>query len=343
MTGLSSRRGRKAAPFCGPTMKLMIRTRAAVLSALLSTGIALAGGEGWNTDFEAAKKEAAASDKSLLVDFTGSDWCPSCIEMESKIFSQDAFKTGVKDKFVLMKVDLPENESKLPAAILKQNKQLKAIYPFEVYPSLFLMDAEGRPFAVTTYEQISPAAYVKHLDELYEIRKVRDEGFARAEKSEGVAKAKALLSALNAVRSGVTFPPADHSDEIIAKFYPGLEDQIKKADPADETGFAKRSESKSRLNQIQNDVNGFASKQDLDGALGVVDKSLKEGGLEPDDTQKVALLKGLILADQGKFAEASSAVEEARKIAPNSELVPKIEEIGRALSAKKAGSGGVEQ
>ncbi|HIX20459.1 MAG TPA: thioredoxin family protein, partial [Candidatus Akkermansia intestinigallinarum] len=33
----------------------------------------------WLTDLEAAKKQAAAENKAILVDFTGSDWCGYCI------------------------------------------------------------------------------------------------------------------------------------------------------------------------------------------------------------------------------------------------------------------------
>ncbi|MEC9331981.1 MAG: thioredoxin family protein, partial [Verrucomicrobiota bacterium] len=32
--------------------------------------------EGWLVDFEKAKAQAAKEGKSLLMEFTGSDWCP---------------------------------------------------------------------------------------------------------------------------------------------------------------------------------------------------------------------------------------------------------------------------
>ena len=37
---------------------------------------------GWMTDFAAAQKLAKETKKPMLVDFTGSDWCPWCIRLD---------------------------------------------------------------------------------------------------------------------------------------------------------------------------------------------------------------------------------------------------------------------
>ena len=68
------------------------------LVALLSGGVALAGGEGWSNDYAASCKQAAEAKKDLLIDFTGSDWCGWCIKLNKEVFSHDEFKAGVKDK-----------------------------------------------------------------------------------------------------------------------------------------------------------------------------------------------------------------------------------------------------
>lgn len=61
----------------------LLSVSGAVLMALHST--VFAGGEGWVSDFAAAKKEAAESKKDLLVDFTGSDWCGWCIKLVDEV------------------------------------------------------------------------------------------------------------------------------------------------------------------------------------------------------------------------------------------------------------------
>lgn len=314
-------------------MKFMIQTRAALLAALLSTGIAFAGGEGWTSDFEAAKKQAATSNKSLLIDFTGSDWCGWCIKLNEEVFQKDLFKEGVKDKFVLVEIDFPQDKSKMSEATIKQNEQLSEKYAVQGFPTILLADAEGRPFASTGYEPGGPESYVKHLDSLLEKKKARDEGFAAAEKAEGVAKAKALIGVLDAM---------ELDEALVSNFYENTVEQIKKSDPSDETGYSKKLAAKERMMKFEAELNSFAEKQDFAGALGVVDKTLKDGGLSAEESQKVILMRGLIFAEQGKFDDAIKSVDEARKLAPESEVAGQIDQLKKQLETMKAHGGAGE-
>jgi hypothetical protein len=54
-------------------MKMRMLIVLGLLVGLLGS-TAIAGGEGWTDDWEAAKKQAAEEGKDLLIDFTGSDW-----------------------------------------------------------------------------------------------------------------------------------------------------------------------------------------------------------------------------------------------------------------------------
>jgi thioredoxin-related protein len=307
-------------------MKLMTHTRAALLS-LLCTGISFAAGEGWSTNYEAAKKEAAGSKKSLLIDFTGSDWCGWCIKLNDEVFKHDTFKNGVKDKFVLLELDYPQDKSGQSEELQKQNEELAKKYVVQGFPTILLTDEEGRPFAATGYEPGGPGEYVKHLDTLLEKRKARDEGFAAAEKLEGAAKAKALVGVLEGM---------ELSDTMVSGFYVSTVDAIKKADPGDSTGFVKKHAAKERLTKFEGDLNALAEKQDFDGALALIDKTIKEGGMEPEDTQRVTLMRGLVFAEQGKFDEAIKAVDEAKKIAPESEAAVQMDGLKKQLEAMKA-------
>jgi len=42
----------------------------------------------WQTDFNQAAQQAAQEHKYVLLDFTGSDWCPWCIKMDKEVFNQ---------------------------------------------------------------------------------------------------------------------------------------------------------------------------------------------------------------------------------------------------------------
>ncbi len=307
-------------------MKTMMRTGAALV-AMFCSGLAFAGGEGWTPDFAAAQKEASGSNKDLLVDFTGSDWCGWCIKLNKEVFSHDPFKEGVKDKFVLVELDYPKDKSKLSEATLKQNKELGEKYAIKGYPTILLCDAGGKPYAATGYEAGGPEKYVEHLDKLRKNKATRDAAFASAAKLDGVEKAKALVGALTAM--GL-------EDTMVSNFYGDVVEQIKASDSKDETGFAKKAAAKERLETFQKELGGFAQKRDFDGALGVVDKTLKEGGFETEETQQLMATRATIFAQQKKFDEALKALDEAKAFAPDSRLASGLDTFKKRLEEAKS-------
>ena len=119
----------------------------------------------WLTDFEAAKKTAAEKKLPILADFSGSDWCGWCIKLDKEVFSQNEFKDFAKDNFILFLADFPRKKQQSDK-IKKQNDGLSKKYAIEGFPTILLMDAEGRVLARTGYERGGAAAYVAHLKKL---------------------------------------------------------------------------------------------------------------------------------------------------------------------------------
>ena len=300
---------------------------AAAFAASLGFTSAFAGGEGWTHDFAAAKKQAADEKKDLLMDFTGSDWCGWCIKLNDEVFKHEPFKTGVKDKFVLVELDYPQDKSKLSEDTIKQNEELQEKYAIQGFPTLLLCDASGKPFARTGYQEGGPEKYVTHLDELRAKKDVRDKALAEAGKAEGPAKAKALVSALDAM---------ELEDAVVANFYPEVIDQIKAADPKDETGFAKKIEEKQKFAKWESELQGFAQKQDMEGALAFVEKSAAD--FTGESKQKVLATKAGILAQSQKFDESLKALAEAKAAAPDREIAPQLDAFKERIEEMKAGA-----
>lgn len=120
----------------------MIRSFIAVLLAL----VPMAGwADGWLEDFEAAKKASAASGKPILVDVTGSDWCPPCQQMEAEVFARKDFLPAASARYVLLRLDFPRQTAQAEKT-RAQNQQLAERYPFEGFPTFMLMDAQGLLF-----------------------------------------------------------------------------------------------------------------------------------------------------------------------------------------------------
>src|SRR5438067_12573614 len=84
----------------------------------------------WRSDYDKALADAKASNKYVLLDFNGSDWCPPCIEMKKVAFSKPAFLAYASKNLILVDVDSPQGK-KLPAGVTKQNDRLAKQYDIE--------------------------------------------------------------------------------------------------------------------------------------------------------------------------------------------------------------------
>ncbi|TAE78116.1 MAG: DUF255 domain-containing protein [Verrucomicrobia bacterium] len=119
--------------------------------------------EGWSTDLEQAFAQAKKEKKSVLVEFTGSDWCPPCIAMRKNVFSQKDFVQAASKKFVLVELDFPEGDEKLKA----KNEPYAEKYKIEGFPTVILFDAEGKEFSrFFASEYPKTDLFLKHLDEV---------------------------------------------------------------------------------------------------------------------------------------------------------------------------------
>ena len=136
-----------------------------LITALTAGAAAQAPNHQWLTDFEAAKKTAAEKKLPILADFSGSDWCGWCIKLDKEVFSQKEFKEFARDNLVLFMADFPR-AAKQDAKTKQQNAELMKKHAVAGFPTVLLMDAEGKVFARTGYERGGASAYVEHLKKL---------------------------------------------------------------------------------------------------------------------------------------------------------------------------------
>ena len=112
-------------------------------SAPASATEADAGLPAWGTDFEAAKKRAAAEKKPILMYFTGSDWCIWCKRLHADVLDLPEFKKFSDEKLVLLELDFPQ-EKQLPAELKKQNDKLAAEFDVDGYPCTVVLEPDGK-------------------------------------------------------------------------------------------------------------------------------------------------------------------------------------------------------
>ncbi|QJE97143.1 thioredoxin family protein [Luteolibacter luteus] len=306
-----------------PAIPLLPRV-AAILALAVSSVVAA----DWSSDYEAARKQAATEKKDLLIDFTGSDWCTWCIKLRQEVFEQAPFEAGVKDRYLLVELDYPKDKSRLTEAVAKQNEELLKKYPIKSYPSILLCDADGKPFAVTGYQPGGPEAYLKHLEELQARKVARDKGLADAGSKTGVEKAKLLIGTLEGMQL---------SPEMLSSWYGDVATQIKEADPADETGFAKREATQAAFAGYMTKLMELRAKQDLEAVAKLVEETLANPLVKGEVRTQVYGHHAGTLAYAGKKDEAIKVLQTAVKD-PDAEPGRKeLEDFIKILEREKAG------
>jgi thioredoxin-related protein len=118
----------------------------AVVSLVLGLHAAVAGDAGWLTNYKQALEVAAKENRIILLDFTGSDWCPPCMKLHEDIFAQPAFAAYAKDNLVAVELDFPRRKE-LDPAVAAQNKDLAEKFNVEGFPTLILLSPEGKELA----------------------------------------------------------------------------------------------------------------------------------------------------------------------------------------------------
>lgn len=96
----------------------------------------------WLTDIESGVAQAKKENKAVMVEFTGSDWCPPCIEMNKKVFSQSSFTKAAEKNYVLVVIDIPKKDK----ALSEKNTKVLAKYKVEGVPTVVLFDKDGKEF-----------------------------------------------------------------------------------------------------------------------------------------------------------------------------------------------------
>lgn len=139
-------------------------------SGLLAVAIGLCttwsfAGTSWETDFGAASKTAKASNRYMLLDFSGSDWCGWCIRLDKEVFRKKEFKNYAKKNLVCVLVDFPRRKP-LRKRVAEQNKKLAAKYKVRGYPTVIVLSPGGDTVAQTGYRKGGAKEYVKHLGSL---------------------------------------------------------------------------------------------------------------------------------------------------------------------------------
>lgn len=274
--------------------------------AMLMTSIttAQAAHEDWETDFNKAKEIATKEKKDMLVNFSGSDWCGWCIKLDKEVFAHDAFLKEAKKNFVLVVLDFPnkpENKAKIPEDLQKLNNKVKTEFAVTGFPSVFLTDSKGVPYAKTGYQAGGPEKYITHLAEKREAAAKVATLLKEAAELKGLKRAKALDAALT------TMDPA-----IAASAYKDLPAEIIELDKNNKAGL----KNKYLIGQKLAAAKLLIRARKLDEANAAYNKIILEMKPTGDNLQQVWLDKGTTYLAKKDKGSAGVCLQAALAAAP---------------------------
>jgi thioredoxin-related protein len=282
----------------------------------------------WQTDFKAAQAQARAEKKYLLVDFTGSDWCPWCIKLRGEVFDKAPFKAEAPKHYVLVELDFP-HDTDLPEKLEEQNDKLAKKYKIKGFPTVLLLDADDRVIARTSYREGGAESYLKHLAELPELAAKVVELKGKLAKAQGLDRAKLLDQIVDGYEK--------LGDE--AKEVEEWSKEIVTLDPDNKAGLKIKYEFSGAIAQAHN----LLQKRKVAAAAELVDKELALPGVPGELRQQGYLFKLQMAIAEKKLGDVMAALKLAKEAAPQSEKAKEIGDMIREFSkmgeAKEAAAG----
>lgn len=142
--------------------------RRLLLSALATLSLAAAP-PSWQTDLSVARHQAMKTSQPVMLLFTGSEWCPYCIQLEQEVLSSPEFAKWA-EKAILVKLDYPRRQERTPEK-LAANKPLadlialKDAHKVTGFPTTILLDAQGKELAraVSYKKGTGPKAWLEQF------------------------------------------------------------------------------------------------------------------------------------------------------------------------------------
>jgi protein disulfide-isomerase len=114
----------------------------------------------WTSDLAAAREAARATGRPILIDFTGSDWCPWCIRLHDEVFATPTFKRWASAHAVLVVADFPR-DSEQPPALAERNDALARHFRIRGYPTVVAVSADGTELARGGYQTGGAEAWIR--------------------------------------------------------------------------------------------------------------------------------------------------------------------------------------
>ena len=99
---------------------------------------------GQSLSWSDTKDLAAEENRTVLLVFSGSDWCRGCILFDQQVLQDTNFQAFASNNLAIYKADFPRKKKNKPAPeVIRQNEKLiQQFNPGGTFPLVLLLDAQ---------------------------------------------------------------------------------------------------------------------------------------------------------------------------------------------------------
>lgn len=274
----------------------------------------------WHTNLEKAIARAQKDHKDIYLEFTGTDWCPGCIHLKNTVQATMDFRDRARSNYICVLIDFPR-KTKLPEQQAAYNENIRSLYNITSFPTVLLLDEQGRPYATVAGSAQNIEAYLKRLDQAQAIKTARNKDFDEAAQATGDAeKLQVLHRALQTV------------DPALRPFYPDILQEIERLDPQNTLGY-KGTVDRARIGKQQrsdyekllDECRTAYRERKMQTCIDLTEQFLNRTDLLPPVRQKALLHQHTNYAMVRNMPKALQYIKEALAADPESKEAQKIQ------------------
>ena len=149
----------------GTMVKKSIRIGALALAFAMSALAAAATSTpgGFTDNLDEALARAKANKRPVVAVFSGSDWCVWCKRLEKEVLSTEVFRKDATNAYELVYIDNPNDRGLLSEHAKKCNETLTSTYEVSGFPTVLILDGDGKRVAELGYAEGGPEKYLAML------------------------------------------------------------------------------------------------------------------------------------------------------------------------------------
>lgn len=131
------------------------------MSALAAAATSTPGG--FTDNLDEALARAKANKRPVVAVFSGSDWCVWCKRLEKEVLSTEVFRKDATNAYELVYIDNPNDKGLLSEHAKKCNETLTSTYEVSGFPTVLILDGDGKRVAELGYAEGGPEKYLAML------------------------------------------------------------------------------------------------------------------------------------------------------------------------------------